>query len=433
MLDELNKHFNEDIEVQGFVDKVRDLSDIQFLIIRNGKNKLQITIEKNDKNKELNEQVSKLTTDSTVLVKGKLLESPSVKMGGMELIPTEIVETSHAKEDKPFDYKDRSNALRETRLDYRFLDLRRADNQLMFEVQTYMEAKMMEYWVNNHYYFLHTPKISAGSAEGGASVFKIDYFGTPAYLSQSPQLYKQMAMASGFNKFCEISQVYRAEESHTSYHQTEIEMVDVEFSWIHNVFEVMDEEERLLKYVFGAVKEKYATELKTNYKSEIADLSIEWPRISFKEAKEILKNEYHYEAPAKLDFDRHEEELMGKYAKSKFKTDFVFIYNYPWDTRAFYTMKDEGIYSKSYDLLYKGLEITSGAQRENRYDELMQNIKEKGIDPKTLKFYTEAFEYGMPPHGGFGMGMARVMMLLFNIDNIREATFIYRGPTRIYP
>lgn len=433
IFNELTNHFNEEITVQGFVSKIRDLQYVQFIILRQGINKLQITIEKNDENKKINEIVSNLTLDSTIKVTGKLLESPSVKLNGMELIPSEIIVTSFSLEEKPIDYNDRNNALRETRLDYRFLDLRREDNYNFFMMQSFIEAKMVEYWQNNGYCMIHTPKISAAAAEGGAELFKIDYFKTPAVLSQSPQLYKQMAMAAGFSKYAEISQVYRAENSHTSYHQTEIEMIDMEISWINNHHDVMDEMENWIKFFMTATKEKYHDFLKNSFKSEIMDLSIKFPRLSFKEAKEILNTKYHYVGANADDFERREEELLGIYAKEKFKSDFVFVYDYPYNTRPFYTMKGSDDTSKSFDLIYKGLEISSGAQRENRYEVLFEQIKGKGIDPKTLEFYLEFFKYGCPPHGGLGFGMARFMMLLTNLDNIREATYLYRGPNRIYP
>jgi aspartyl-tRNA synthetase len=430
----LKDKINKEITIQGFVDKIRDLQYVQFVIVRNNGFKIQVTIEKNDDNKELNELVSNLTLESTVKIQGILKENSAVKMGGMEIIPSDIIVTSKSESDLPLTYKDKDAALRETRLDYRFLDLRREDNQLIFKIQTYIEAMMMKYWLENDFYFIHTPKISKGAAEGGASMFKIDYFGTEAVLSQSPQLYKQMAMASGFSKFAEISQVYRAENSHTSYHQTEIEMIDVEISWINSVSDVMDEEERFIKSFLRPVKEKYGKELQELFKSEIEDLDKDFPRISFKDAKEVLRDKYNYVGEEEFDLVRQEEELLGKYAKEKYKSDFIFVYDYPYSARPFYTMKNEDeLTTQSFDLLYKGIEITSGAMREHRLDILTKQIIEKEIDPSTLEFYLEFFKYGIPPHGGFGIGMARVIMQLFNLDNIREATFIYRGPTRLEP
>jgi aspartyl-tRNA synthetase len=430
---DLENFYNQDITVEGFIDNIRDLQYVQFMILRDSTSKLQVTIEKNDDNKKLNELVSSLTLESTVKVAGKLLESPKVKLGGRELIPTDIVVTSTSLSELPIDIKDKDKTLRETRLDYRFLDLRREDNNLLFRCQTLIEQAMREYWNNNDYIEIHSPKIAGAAAEGGAELFKLDYFGTPAVLSQSPQLYKQMAMASGFNKVFEIGQVFRAENSHTSYHATEILMVDAEISWINDVDDVMDMQEEWVKYFMTKLKNIYGEEIKKVFNVEVSDVTPKFPRITFKECKRILKEEYNYVAYKEDDLERKEEELICKWAKDKCNSDFIFITHYPVSARPFYTMKDDMGATKSYDLLFKGIEITSGAQREHRYDILKSQIIEKGINPDTLNDYLTFFKYGCPPHGGFGVGLSRIMMLIFEIDNIREATFIYRGPTRLNP
>ena len=433
-LKDLKNYLEKEVVLDGFIDNIRNLQYVMFIILRDSTGKVQITLEKEDpKNTEMINLMSGVSLESTIKVKGLLKESPKVKLNGMELIPSEITVTSKALNDLPFDIKKKDNALRETRLDYRFLDLRREDNQLLFHVQSYMEHMMREYWQNNGYTEIHTPKISASSAESGAEMFKLDYFGQKACLSQSPQFYKQMALAAGFDRVFEIGPVFRAENSHTSYHATEIEMLDVEIGYIDSVTDVMDEEENWIKYFMTKVKEKYGEDIKKIFNIELNDMNYNFPRIDFYEAKEILKNNFHYIGANEEDFERKEEELMGKYVKEKYNSEFVFITNYPYSARSFYVMKDENGGTKTYDLLYKGLEITSGAQREHRPEILEKQIKEKGIDPKVLDFYINFFRYGCPPHGGFGVGMGRFLMQLFNIDNIREATFIYRGPTRLNP
>lgn len=433
-LKDLKNYLEKEVVLDGFIDNIRNLQYVMFIILRDSTGKVQITLEKEDpKNTEMINLMSGVSLESTIKVKGLLKESPKVKLNGMELIPSEIIVTSKALNDLPFDIKKKDNALRETRLDYRFLDLRREDNQLLFHVQSYMEHMMREYWQNNGYTEIHTPKISASSAESGAEMFKLDYFGQKACLSQSPQFYKQMALAAGFDRVFEIGPVFRAENSHTSYHATEIEMLDVEIGYIDSVTDVMDEEENWIKYFMTKVKEKYGEDIKKIFNIELNDMNYDFPRIDFYEAKEILKNNFHYIGANEEDFERKEEELMGKYVKEKYNSEFVFITNYPYSARSFYVMKDENGGTKTYDLLYKGLEITSGAQREHRPEILEKQIKEKGIDPKVLDFYINFFRYGCPPHGGFGVGMGRILMQLFNIDNIREATFIYRGPTRLNP
>ena len=430
---DLNNYFDKEIEFQGFVDKIRDLQYVQFVILRDNTGKVQMTIEKNDELKELCDIVSNLTVESTVKIKCKVIENEKVKMGGMELIPSSITVTSKSLPELPIDIKNKDNTLRETRLDYRFLDLRREENSLFFKCESYVQKMMREYWYNNGYQEIHTPKISASSAESGAEMFKLDYFGQKACLSQSPQFYKQMTMASGFDKVFEIGPVFRAENSHTSYHATEILMLDVELSFINTYEDVMDEEENWIRYFMTNLKNTYGEEIKRVFNVEISDVTNKFPRITFEEAKKIIKEVYHYESAKEDDLERQEEEYICKYAKEKYNSDFVFVTNFPYSARSFYVMKDENGVTQTYDLLFKGIEITSGAQREHRYDVLEKQIIEKGIDPKDLAFYIEFFKYGCPPHGGFGVGMGRIMMQIFNIDNIREATLIYRGPTRLNP
>ena len=431
---DLKEHLNDEVELQAFVDNIRNLQYVQFVILRDCTGKVQMTIEKSEaSNKILVDIVDNLTLESTVKIKGKLIDSPKVKLNGIEIIPTSIEVTSKSFGELPIDIKNKDNALRETRLDWRFLDLRREDNKFLFECQTYIEHLMREYWFNNNYMEIHTPKISASSAESGAEMFKLDYFGQKACLSQSPQFYKQMTMAAGFNKVFEIGPVFRAENSHTSYHATEIEMVDCEISWIDSYTDVMDEEEAWIKYFMSGLKDKYGDKIKDMFNVEVSDVTNKFPRITFEEVKKIMKDKYKYSGEKEDDLDRHEEELICKYVKEQYNSDFVFVTNFPYSARSFYVMKDENGVTQTYDLLFKGIEITSGAQREHRYDVLKHQIEEKGINPKDLEFYLNFFKYGCPPHGGFGVGLARILMRIFEIDNIREATLIYRGPTRLNP
>lgn len=431
---DIKEHFNEEVIVQGFVDNIRNLQYVQFAILKDDTGKVQITIEKEDENnKDLVSIVDNLTLESTLKVKCVVKEAPKVKLGGVELIPSSIEVTSKSLNELPIDIKSKDASLREKRLDYRFLDLRRDENNLLFKCQSYIERMMREYWYNNGYTEIHTPKISAKSAESGAEMFKLDYFGQEACLSQSPQFYKQMAMASNFGRVFEIGPVFRAENSHTSYHATEILMLDAEISWIDSYEDVMDEEENWIKYFMTKLKEKYGEEIKQQFGVEVSDVSMKFPRITFSDAKKIIREEYKYIGEKEDDLERKEENLICDYAKKKYGSDFVFITNFPYSARSFYVMKDENGVTQTYDLLFKGVEITSGAQREHRADILEKQIIEKGLDPKDLAFYIEFFKYGCPPHGGFGVGLGRILMQIFEIDNIREATFIYRGPTRLNP
>ncbi len=431
---DLANYDNKEVVVQGFVDNIRNLQYVAFVILRDKFDKVQITIEKEiEENKSLIQIIENLPLESTLKVTGKVMKNEKVKLNGIEIIPSKIEVTSTSLGELPIDIKNKDNTLRETRLDYRYLDLRRVENQLLFKCQSYIEQMMREYFYNNDYTEIHTPKISASSAESGAEMFKLDYFGQTACLSQSPQFYKQMTMSSGFDKVFEIGPVFRAENSHTSYHATEIEMIDVEISWINSVDDVMDEEEKWVKYFMSKLKEKYGEEIKKVFNVEISNVDTDFPRIKFEDAKKIIKEKYNFTSEREDDFERKEEELICKYAKEKYNSDFVFITNFPYSARSFYVMKDDNGVTQTYDLLFKGIEITSGAQREHRYDILKKQIIEKGIDTNLLQFYLDFFKYGCPPHGGFGVGMGRILMQIFEIDNIREATLIYRGPTRLNP
>lgn len=430
---DLEKHYDETIEFQGFLENVRDLPYVMFLILRDGTGKVQVTIEKTEENQELIDMMQGVSLESTLKVVGVLKNAPAVKMGGKEIIPISIVVTSKSLSELPFDYNKKDNSLRETRLDYRFVDLRRQDNNLLFKAATLLEHSLREYCVQNNFMEIHSPKISGAAAESGAETFSLDYFGRTAYLSQSPQFYKQMAMAAGFDKVFEIGPAFRAENSHTSYHATEINMADVEISWIDSYQDVMDFEEAWLKFAIGKVYEKYGEQIEKEFKVKPTDIERPFARVTFKEAKEILKERYHYVGEKEDDLERKEENLLCKYAKDEFGTEFIFVTEYPFAARPFYHMLDESGNTCSYDLLFRGIEITTGAQREHRLDILKKQILVKGITLESLDFYLEFFQYGIPPHGGFAIGLQRLMMLLFHIDNIREATFIYRGPTRLNP
>ena len=431
---DLYEYFNQEIEISGFVDKVRDLQYVQFLILRDSTDKIQLTIEKNEENEELNKIVSSLTKESTILSKGVIYEQPKVKLRGMEFIPKTIEITSFSEEELPIDILDYNNkSNQDLRLDNRFLDLRTERNYLIFKAQTLAEMAMRKYWVNHNFIEIHSPKILGTASESGAEVFKMDYFGKTVFLAQSPQFYKQMAMAAGFNNVFEIAPVFRAENSHTAYHATEFTSVDCEISWISSHHEVMDLEEAVMVNVMKELKESIDEQYQTLFKKEIKIPEVAFPRIKFADAKQIIQDNYKYTGEKPHDFDRKEEELICLYARKKLNSDFVFIIDYPFEARPFYHMLDDSGLTKSFDLLYKGIEITTGAQREHRIEVLKKQAIEKGLSEESLDFYFNFFKYGVPPHGGYGFGLNRFLMRLFDIDNIRDVTFLYRGPNRVNP
>lgn len=429
---DIKNYFNKEIALAAFVENIRILQYVAFIVLTDNTGKIQVTIEK-EGNEALLNKIENLTIYSTVKVFGKVLENEKVKLNGMELIPTDIEITSLADNSFPIDIKDVNNSLLETRLDNRFLDLRNERNYTIFKIQTTMLEAMRKYWNSNDYMEIMSPKLSGASAEGGSEVFYLDYFGEKATLSQSPQFYKQMAMSSGFNKVFEIGPAFRAEESHTSYHATEINMIDVEVSWLNNVDELMDIEEEWITYFLNEITKVHKEEIKTYFNVEVNEITSKFPRISFANAKILLKEEYNYVGTKEDDLERHEEELLCDYAMKKHNSQFIFVTHFNKSARPFYHQLDEDGLTKSFDLLYKGLEITTGAIREHRADVLESQIKEKGINPENLEFYINFFRYGCPPHGGFGVGMARILMKLLEFETIREATYIYRGPNRLNP
>ncbi|MDO5557079.1 MAG: aspartate--tRNA(Asn) ligase [Clostridia bacterium] len=432
-LKNIKEYLNKEITVKGFVDTVRDLQYVQFLIIRDNTSKLQITIEKNEENTKLNEIVSSLSLESTIEAKGTLLESPAVKLNGVEFIPTQIIVTSKCNGELPINYKNPQSSQLDTKLDYRFLDLRHAKNNLMFKVQTTFVNAMREFLLEKEFIEIHTPKLIGAASESGADVFEISYFDNKAYLSQSPQFYKQMAMASGFEKIFEVGPVFRAEKSFTNRHTTEFTGFDIEFSYIDSYEDVMKLEEELLIYALTKVKEKYGDEIQTLFKKDIIIPQKSFPVIKLEDLYNELEKRYKYKIPneEKTDLTTEAEKLSYKFSMEEYGSEFLFVTDYKPEKRPFYHMRKNGM-PQGYDLIWKGVEITTGAQREHRYDVLKEQAEEKGLD-KDVEFYLDFFKYGCPPHGGFGIGVDRVTMLLLGMSTIKESMFLFRGPNRLTP
>ena len=432
---DLNKYFDQEIEIQAFVDNIRDLQWVQFVILKDSTGKVQVTIEKSEEsNKEMVELISNLTLDSTVKITGKLLESPKVKLNGMEIIPSKIEVTSRSESELPFNYKDLENVNLETRLDYRFIDLRNEKNILMFQVQSELVRYLREYLYNNEFTEIHTPKLIGAASESGSEVFEVKYFDDKAYLAQSPQFYKQMAMASGFSKVFEVAPCFRAENSNTSRHATEFTSFDLEFSYIDSFEDVMNLEAEMLTYALGKLKDSMGDKIKEVFGMDIIVPTMPFPKLTLKEVYEELESRYGYKVDEseKNDLTTEAERLTYKLAQDKFNHEFLFVVDFPAEKRAFYHMRDENGILQGYDLIWRGVEITTGAQREHRYEELVKTANEKGLG-NDVKFYLEFFKYGCPPHGGFAIGVDRLTMLLLNIPSVKETQFLFRGPNRINP
>ena len=434
-INELKNHIDEEIEIQAFVDNVRNIKWVQFIVLRDTTGKIQVTIEKSvEENKKMVELVETLTNESTIKVKGKIIKNENVKLNGMEIIPTSIEVTSVSAPELPINYKDLENINLDTRLDYRFLDLRNEKNTLIFKVQSTLVRYMREYLYNNNFMEIHTPKLIGAASESGSEVFEVKYFDRLAYLAQSPQFYKQMAMSSGFERIFEVAPCFRAENSNTNRHATEFTSFDVEFSYINSFEDVMNLEAEMIAYGIKHTKEELGDKIKEVFGVDIVVPTLPFPKMTVAEIYKEIEERYGYivNDSEKTDLTTEAEKLVGKLAHDKYNHEYMFVTEFPAEKRPFYHMRDENGILQGYDLIWKGMEITSGAQREHRYDKLLKSVQEKGLG-EDVKFYLEFFKYGCPPHGGFAIGIDRLTMLILGIPTIKESEFLFRGPNRLNP
>jgi nondiscriminating aspartyl-tRNA synthetase len=425
----------KDVKVQGWVHSVRDQKVVKFLILRDHTGLAQCVIDAS-RDPSLAGEVSKVPVESALTVHGRVVGNSAVKLGGLEIQASEIGIDGRSDSPTPIDPHARVQPDLEKRMNWRFLDLRNPRNLLIFKVQTTAEMAMREHWVSSGFVEIHSPKLMGTASESGAELFSLEYFGKTAYLAQSPQFYKQMAISAGFDRVFEIGPVYRANPSFTSRHDTEFTSVDVEISWIDSHEDVMTFEEQWLQYVISRIKDKHGDEILKTFGKEVRVPSVPFPRLTMKEALNILKKQkYRPAIEGAEDLDPEGERLIAAHTKRTHNHDFTFVKDYPITVRPFYHMRysDEPAVTKSFDLLFKGLEITTGAQREHRHEILIQQALEKGLGLQGLQFYLDFFKYGCPPHGGFGFGLTRLLMVLLGLKNVREVTYIYRGPNRLYP
>ena len=433
-VNELESHIGENITFSGFVDTIRDKKWVMFIILRDSTGKVQLTIEKSEeKNKDMLELMSGITHDSVIKVKGILNKNDAVKLGGIEIVPDEIEVLSTALE-LPFDYNNLDGVNIDTRLDYRFLDIRNERNMLIRQIESCMMSGIKEFLDTKNFCEIHTPKTIGAASESGSNVFELKYFDRKAYLAQSPQFYKQMALASGLDRVYELAPVFRAENSNTYRHATEYTSFDIEFSYIDSVSDVMDMEENILIAGLTKVKEKYGEKIKEVFGKEVIVPTKPFPRIDLQDVYKELEKRYGYQIPTDDvgDMNSETETLISKYAMEEYGHEFIFITGFSASKRAFYHMRDENGIPLGYDLVWRGTEITTGAQREHRYDVLKKQCEEKGLG-EDVKFYLEFFKYGCPPHGGFAIGVDRLTMLLLGLPSLKETMFLFRGPNRLEP
>ncbi|WP_104088150.1 aspartate--tRNA(Asn) ligase [Cryobacterium sp. N19] len=425
------------VSVSGWVDTVRDQKKVQFVVLRDESGAVQLV---NPRTTDADgvvvadepaTSISGLAQGTFVTVTGTLKHDERVKLGGIEIKLATLTVVSAAIPETPI----AADSSLDKRMDWRFLDLRNPKQNLIFRIQTTFEHALRTYWIEHDFIELHTPKLMASASESRAELFEVGYFDTKAYLAQSPQFFKQMAQSAGFGKIFEVGPAFRADPSFTSRHATEFTSVDSEISWIDSHDDVMQLHEDLMVAGFTAVKAKHGNEVLALFDVEVTVPSTPFPRIPLAEAKEIVKSR-GYEVPRDDDdMDPEGERQIAAYVAEKYGHEFVFLTDYASSIRPFYHMRHDGDASitKSYDLIFNGTEISTGAQREHRIEVLEAQAIEKGLDPKEIEGYLDFFRYGVPSHGGFGMGLARVLMLMLHQASIREVTYLFRGPTRLEP
>ncbi|HEY6104271.1 MAG TPA: aspartate--tRNA(Asn) ligase [bacterium] len=436
LIRDLHAHVGQAVRIQGWVRAIRDQKRIQFLIIRDHTGVAQATVERSEARTEINEAIATLTRESAVTIEGRVVDNPVVRTGGLEVLIERLEVEALAEPLLPLDPSAPVEQNPEVRANWRYLDLRRPENYLIFQVQTAAEHAMREYWLREGFIEIHSPKLMGSPSESGAELFSLEYFGRPAYLAQSPQFYKEMAMAAGFDRVFEIGPVFRADPSFTTRHSTEFTGLDMEMSWIESHEDVMAFEERWLQHTLERVKEQFSGVIRERFDVEIVVPEVPFPRIPLAEAQRIVAARGHQAPPERRgDLDATGERMVSEYAAERYGNEFAFVTDYPPEVRAFYHMRypEPPHLTKSFDLLWKGVEVTTGAQREHRAEVLAAQAQERGLSLEPIQFYLDFFRFGCPPHGGFGAGLGRILMVMLGLSNLREATYLFRGPTRLSP
>ncbi|MDW2994671.1 MAG: aspartate--tRNA(Asn) ligase [Alphaproteobacteria bacterium] len=429
---EISQKVGETITIKGHAQTIRAQSSIAFIVLREITGTVQCVVERGCACFDV---VKQITTESVISVTGTVVKTPSTE-SGFEIHVTELEIISKAEATPiPVTTKGSVEVTPEKAQDWRFLSLRSPRGATIMRALSAMTAGYHQYLEKQGFIEIQTPKIMATPSESRAELFKLEYFGQTAYLAQSPQLFKQMAIASGLERVFEVAPAFRADHSFTTRHATEFTSFDGEMAYIESFEEVMSELEQAIRYMLTSIKKTCGKEIEKYFGISEFQLKKPIPRITMARAKEILREMGC--ASEEPDITTAEEKALGEYVKEHYGSDFVYITEWPWEARPFYHKKGVGEHgepiSVSADLLYKGVEIVTCAQREESYEKLCEQLREKGLHQEGLRWYLECFRYGMPPHGGWGFGGARFIKQLLELPSLRESTFLFRGPTRLMP
>jgi nondiscriminating aspartyl-tRNA synthetase len=428
----LKEKIGEEVIVGAWVDNRRDHGKLIFFDLRDGSGSVQAVVLPNYE--EMQAIAKELRGEWVTEIKAKVnkrpekMVNPEVPLGDIELEITGIKILSRAEE-LPFLKEDDLNL--DTYLDFLPLTLRGKKVRAIFKIQAGIVSAFRIFLQKENFVEIQAPKLIGEDAEGGASVFEVEYFGKKAHLAQSPQFYKQIMVGVFERVFC-VGNVYRAEKHSTTRHINEYTSLDLEFGFIKDHGDVMKMENKLLSFIMGYLQNTVVEELKL-LGAELPEVPENIPSVKLREAQEILQKEFGIDCGNEPDLEPEHERKLSEYAKEKLDSEFIFVTHYPISKRPMYTFEDEGDpgYTKSFDLLFRGVEITTGGQRINNYKTLVEKIKGKGLNPNDFSFYLQAFRYGMPPEGGLGMGLERLTARLLNLPNIKEAALFPRDLNRI--
>lgn len=425
MINELKNNMNEKVMIKGWIHRIRKLKSITFIILRDRTGMVQCVLN----NKEID--ISLIKLESVMSIIG-IVNNSNNKLNNFEILVEKLEIINDFIGEMPIEInKDELEVNLDTMLNNRVLSLRHEKINSIFKIQNIIVQGFREFLTKEGFTEIFTPKIVSEGAEGGTDMFEVKYFENKAYLAQSPQFYKQMMIGAGFERVFEVGHVYRAEQHNTNRHLNEYVSMDFEMGFIESEEEIMDMEENLLMFILNKIDNDGKVYLKKlNGILPVIENNI--PRIKFSKALEILKTEYN-KKDLDGDLDPEAEKLICKYAKEKLGCDFIFLTHYPRKKRPMYTMPYNEEETRSFDLLFRGIEITTGGQRIHNYEMLIKNIEYKGLNKENYENYTSVFKYGMPPHGGLAIGFERITSKLLGLDNVREASLIPRDRTRLLP
>lgn len=427
---DLARHAGRAVRLNGRVEAVRDHKRMQFVVLRAGDHAVQVAHDKGDGPPALSEAVASLTVGSAVSVEGVARAAPQVKLGGVEIALSDLV--VHSLAQAPLPVLDGSSA--DKQMDWRQLSLRTPQARLALQVQTVLEHAMRRWWAQRDFVEIHSPKLMGTFSESGAEVFRLEYFGGKAFLAQSPQFYKQMAIAGGLERVFEIGPAFRAEPSFTTRHETEFTSIDMEIAWTRSHADLLALEEAWLAAAIGEVAAALGPRIAEVFGVELVAPTLPFPRLTMDEAQAMVRATGHTPRRAD-DLDPEAERRLSAIVRERFGHAFVFVTDYPATARPFYHARhpDRPDLTQSFDLLWNGVEITTGAQREHRHDVLRRQAADGGHALAPLESYLSFFRYGCPPHGGMGVGLARLLMVMLGRPSVRDVILLSRTPKRLNP